>query len=75
MTGEPVPWDAYDLRYDYLLAEGEVIGYDGPEGERYPLMNVISWAQINGLDYFLRKWLSILGLVVAILLQWRSKEP
>lgn len=75
VTGEPVPWDAYDLRHDYLLAEGQVIGYDGPESERYPLMNVAHWARISGLDFFLRKWISILGLVVAILLLWRSKAP
>ncbi|QQR87259.1 MAG: hypothetical protein IPJ76_03280 [Flavobacteriales bacterium] len=75
VTGEPIPSDAYDLRNDYILAEGEVIGYDGHASERYPLMNVTHWARINGLDFFLRKWLAILGLVVAILLLWRRKEP
>lgn len=75
VTGAPVPWDAYELRNDYLLAEGQVIGYDGPESERYPLMNIKQWARINGLDYFLRKWLSILGILLAIFLFWRSKGP
>ncbi len=75
VTGEPVPWDAYDLRHDYLLAEGEVVGYHGPESERYPQMNVTQWKRISGLEFFLRKWLSILGLAGAILLIWRSKKP
>ena len=70
VVGEHNKWnDDYRTMYDYMVADGEVVGVDRvSEGDRWnPKINVSKWGHIGEFDYFLRKWFSMFGLSASIL--------
>ncbi|MEZ4788448.1 MAG: hypothetical protein R2811_00350 [Flavobacteriales bacterium] len=68
--------DDYRTMYDYMVAEGDVVGIDRvSEGDRWnPVINVANWGHISEIDYFIRKWISLIGVAVSILWLWTLRK-
>ena len=78
VSGNPNPWTIdYDTLFDYFVVKGELIGIDQVSAvdEWYPLMKVSHWERVHFMDFFIRKWVSVLGVMVAIILIRCSRQP
>ncbi len=77
VTGVHNKWnDDYRTMYDYMVAEGEVVGIDRvSEGDRWnPTVNIANWGHISEFDYFIRKWISLTGSAISILWLWTLRK-
>ena len=77
VSGEPNPWPIdYDTMFDYFVVKGEVIGVDQVSAgdEWYPLMKVVHWERIRFMDFFLSKWVSIVGIIVSVIILWSNQR-
>ena len=62
--------------FDYFVVKGEVIGVDQVSAgdEWYPVMKVVHWERIRFMDFFLSKWVSIVGIIVSVIILWSNQR-
>lgn len=77
VRGELNPWPVdYDTMFDYFVVKGEVNGIDQVSAgdEWYPVMKVTHWDRIHFMDFFLSRWVSILGIIVSVIILWSNRQ-